>query len=86
MMHGTTSLKNKIQSGEIWCRQWFGYMGEVMTNSLTFIHNSIRCFYRPSVLCVRFVSWQEYGPNGYWKLLTLRADNKPVILKLFLQV
>lgn len=55
---------NKIQSSETWCRHCFGYMGEVMTSSLTFIHNSIHCFYPPSVLCVRFVSWQEYGPNG----------------------
>jgi hypothetical protein len=47
----------KIQSSEIWCRQWFGYMGEVMTNSRTFIHNGILCFYPPLVLCVKFLSW-----------------------------
>lgn len=73
-----------IRSSEIWCCQWFGYMGEVMTSSVTFVYNSIGCFYPSSVLRVKFVSWQEYGPNGYWKLLTLRANYKPVILKLFL--
>jgi len=54
-----------------------------MASSLTFIRDSIHCFYPPSVLYVRFASWQEYGPNGYWKLLTLRANYEPVILKLF---
>ena len=47
-----------------------GTWGEVMASSLTFIRDSIHCFYPPSVLCVKFASWQEYGPNGYWKLLT----------------
>jgi len=35
---------NKIQSSEIWCCRWFGYMGEVMTSSVTFVLNSIHCF------------------------------------------
>jgi hypothetical protein len=59
-------------------------MGEVMTSSVTFVRNSVHCSYPPSVLFVKFVSWQEYGPNGYWKLLTLGANYKPVVLELFL--
>lgn len=75
---------NTILSSEICRCRWFGYGGgEVMTSSVTFVRDSVHCSYPLPVVCVKFVPLQEYGPNGYWKLLALRAYYKPVILKLF---